>query len=65
MNLFSILTGQIKTRSCDCAVEGKVGHEVLESGEQVGGGRGERRERREEKEETKMEQNHMAKRNYK
>lgn len=31
MNLLPILTGQVKVRSCDWAVEGKVGLEVFES----------------------------------
>ena len=33
MSLLHILTGQIKARACDWAVEGKGGLEVIESGE--------------------------------
>jgi hypothetical protein len=40
-----ILTGQIKTRACDRAVEGKVGLEVLESGD-----KGKRKKKTEEEE---------------
>ena len=33
MNLLPILTGQIKARACDWAVEGKAGQEVLKKRE--------------------------------
>jgi hypothetical protein len=58
VNLFPILTGQIKARGYDWAVEGKLGQGVLGQVE-GGGGQG----RREDKEgEAKMEQSHLARR---
>jgi hypothetical protein len=70
VNPLSILTGQIKARACDWAVEGKVELEVLERGEE---GKEEREEEEmEEREEDrgrggerKMEQNYMAQRRHK
>jgi hypothetical protein len=59
VNPFSILTGQIKARACDWAVEGKDRLGGLEKWGQIEGG--------EEKEEeaAKMEQNHVTWRNCK
>jgi hypothetical protein len=59
VNLFPILTGQIKARACDWAVEGKGGT----GGFREWGKRGkERRKDRGRGGRRKMEQNHMAQR---
>ena len=56
MNLLPILTGRIKARACDWAVEGKGGMGSLreEGGERM------EEEEEEEEEEANMVQNHMA-----
>ena len=44
MNLLPILTGQIKARACDWAVEGKGGAGGFREGREEGGGRDEETE---------------------
>lgn len=66
MNLLPILTGQIKAKACDWAVEGKGGS----GGLRMGAGKEEEedraeRERMEEEDDNMMDQNHVARRNHK